>query len=87
MQKQQVQGVPGTCPDIELVDGGLAVDDLTVIRKGVVMMAMEEEMVAAAVEFDLGEMAKGLTLLEKYLHPLAWRKSATTCKGLLKTNE
>jgi hypothetical protein len=115
MQGQRAQGVPDTHLDIELVDDGLAEDDLTVMRKEVevmvaavvkvmaaavvevmvavaveVMEAMEEEMVAAAMEdleLDVEEMAKGLALLEKYLRPSAQRKWATTCKGLLKTNE
>ena len=42
MQRRRVQGVPGTCPDIESVDGGLAVDDLSVMRKEVVTVSMEE---------------------------------------------
>ena len=109
-----MQGVLGTYPGIELVDGGVTVDDLTVIPKEVVeeMAAVEEmvaveEMAAAGVEdgvtplkkslrplvaVEEGMMAGGvegglvLVPLEKYLHPLAWRKLATTCKRLLKTN-
>jgi len=42
MQRRRVQGVPSTCPDIEPVDGGLAVDDLSVMRKEVVTVSMEE---------------------------------------------
>ena len=90
MQRRLTQGVPGTCLVIKLVDGGLAVDDLAVIRKEEeeeeeVIGAVEEVMMVAAVVEEV-TVEEVLMLLEKNLHPLAQRTLATTCKGLLKIN-